>query len=225
MVFWLSIFLSSICILKTKKSERQVGRWDVLFFLSSWQIFDLLIWRDYLAQSNIGNPFEISALLQILLTIWYIKRRGILIGLSFSKKDFSIVLKSLAILALILIPVGLQSGFLKFNPRLEINHLANTALGYYLFVAPSEELIFRGVLQNLLERSVRPWLALLISNILFATIYTHVAGGNQFPNWHYVGMAFIAGLAYGGSYLVSRKIWTPILVHGSADTIWRIFLT
>jgi hypothetical protein len=60
MVFWLSIFLSSICILKTKKSERQVGRWDVLFFLSSWQIFDLLIWRDYLAQSNIGNASNSS---------------------------------------------------------------------------------------------------------------------------------------------------------------------
>ncbi|MBI4992442.1 MAG: CPBP family intramembrane metalloprotease [Candidatus Harrisonbacteria bacterium] len=225
MVFWVSIAISVFAIFKSKDTYK-INHWDALFLLSSWQVFNLGYWQKYLATTAVANPYNIAAVILILLSIWFIHRRKINLGkVEFSKKSALIAILSLGILTKILIPAGLLLGFLKFNPRLEPNHIISTAIGYYLFVAPSEELIFRGIIFNLLERHFNKWPALFTSTALFAVIYTHLSGNSTFPNWQYVGMAFIAGLVYGISYMKSRNILVPIFIHGSVDTIWRIFLS
>ena len=225
MIFWISIALSVFAILKSKASHN-INRWDALFLLSSWQVFNLGYWQKYLATTAVTDPYNTAATILVLLSIWFIRRRKIDLGkIELSKKSALAAMLSLGVLTKILIPAGLLLGFLKFNPRLEPSHIISTAIGYYLFVAPNEELIFRGIIFNLLEKYFKKWVALLISTALFAFIYTHISGNEIFPNWQYAGMAFIAGLAYGISYMKSRNILVPIFVHGSVDTIWRIFLT
>lgn len=224
MIFWLSIGLSVSCILKTKNTE-SLNRWDILFFLSSWQIFNLKLWQSYLADSINGDPYALAAVILILLASWYAIRRKIKLGFNFSKNDCWVVLYSLGGLALILIPLGLTAGFLKINPEFHQRPFLQIALGYFLLVAPSEELIFRGLMMNLLRKTFTDLPALFLTTLLFAGIYTHLSGNGVFPNWTYVGFAFIAGLSYGISYLESQSILVPIFIHGSVDTIWRIFLS
>jgi len=224
MIFWLSILLSIFCILQTKYSDKGLNRWDILFLLSSWQIFNFGEWETYFSDS-VTAPYEISAGMLSLLALWYIYRRGITLGIKFSKSDFLLILKSLVLLSLILIPVGLYVGFLKFNPNLNTKFIICTTFEYILFVGLTEELVFRGILQNLLEKSLKTPYAIIITSGLFAIIYSHITGGSGFPNWTYVSFAFVAGLAYGTAYVKSRSIWVPIIIHGLVDTIWRVILS
>ncbi|MBI3046234.1 MAG: CPBP family intramembrane metalloprotease [Candidatus Harrisonbacteria bacterium] len=224
MLFWLSIALSLCCILKTKNTN-SLNRWDILFFLSSWQIFNLKIWQNYLIDLGLGYAYEISATILILLALFYLKNRGIKLNFSFSKYELLLIRDYLAMLAVLILPIGFAIGFLKFHPIENPKLILETFAGYFLFVAPSEELIFRGLILNLLRKWVNDWLALLITTAIFACIYSHLSGGGIFPNWKYVGLAFLAGLIYGLAYLESENIIVPILVHGATDAVWRIFLS
>ncbi len=223
MLFWLSILCSFLCILKTKDNH-PLNRWDALFFLSSWETFNWKIWQRYLADAT-AYPYEISSLLCLLLACLYLLRRNIRIDISVTYENLKYAALYIVVLSLLLIPVGLHVGFLRFHPRLEIAHVENTVISYFLFVAPVEELMFRGLVFNLLRRAMDAEIALLYSTLLFATAYSHISGGGVFPNIPYAAMAFVAGGVYGLSYMKTRTLAVPILIHGTVDTIWRIFLT
>jgi len=223
MAFWLSIAISIFCILKIERSH-QWNKWDTLFMLSSWQIFNLKFWQNYLG-SYANYSYEISASICFLLAVIYAYRRGLNINYRFSWVELKKLFWWLAALAAILIPLGLKMNFLKFNPRLDPGFIVWTTVSYFLFVATIEEIIFRGIIFNLLRRHMQDWCALLITTFLFATIYTHICGYGWIPNFRYVGMAFIAGLAYGLSYMKTKSIVAPMVIHGAVDAIWRIFLS
>lgn len=223
MAFWLSIALSMTCILKTQKTH-QWNRWDILFLLSSWQMFNFKIWQNYIG-AYLDYSYEISATLCFLLAVGYAYRRGLEIDYSFTWPELKKLFWWLAALAGILIPLGLKMNFLKFNPRLDPQFIIWTAVSYLLFVATVEEIIFRGIILNLFRRQMKDWCALLITTVLFATIFSHICGHGLFPNFRYVGLAFIAGLVYGLVYVKTKSLVAPIVVHGSVDAIWRIFLS
>jgi len=223
MAFWLSIALSIGCILKTKKTD-QWNRWDLLFLLSSWQMFNFRIWQNYVATS-LPYSYEISASLCFLLAVCYAHRRRLDIKYTFSWPELKKLFWWVAALAVILIPIGLKINFLKFNFHSDPEFIIWTTVGYLFFVATVEEIIFRGIIFNLLRRKMCDLVAILITTILFATIYSHICSGNSFPNFKYVFMAFIAGLAYGLAYLKTKSIVAPIIIHGFVDAVWRIFLS
>lgn len=224
MIFWLSVFLSLLCILKTE-SEGRINRWDILFFLSSWQMFNFKIWQNYLATAQVSDPYRIASLLCALLTVFYLIRRGIKISAKISSEAVKEWLMLTGILLGMLLPIGFSMGFLRWHPNLEMNFLMATLLDYFIFVAIVEELVWRGFIFNLLKRICGDALALGITTALFATIFSHIAGGGYFPNWPYAGMAFLAGGAYGISYHRTGNILVPILLHGTVDSIWRIFFS
>ncbi|MBU6142327.1 CPBP family intramembrane metalloprotease, partial [Patescibacteria group bacterium] len=199
MLFYISIAVSLYCILKTKRTH-QWNRWDTLFLLSSWEAFNFKVWQHTLAPVT-GYGYEVAALLCLGLSAWYAKRRGIDIGYTMPAGELGRIMRWLALLAVIIIPLGLWLGFITGNTKPDWSAAIPTIAEYILFVGTIEEIVFRGIIFNLLRRSMKTWLALLITTILFATIATHIAGYGTFPNWRYVGMAFVAGLAYGLVYL------------------------
>ncbi len=199
---------------------------DLIFLIVSWQMFNLGVWQNYIAGVFPLYPYNIAAIILIYFSLFYLKRREIDLGNSgFSKKDFWAVLVSLGALLAVLLPIGFRLEFLRFNPRLDFNFIGSTVLGYVLFVAPAEELVFRGIILNLLRRKFKNFLALVVSSFFFAIIYTHFCGGGKCWNLPYMGLAFVAGMVYGISYLKSKNILVPILVHGLTDSIWRIFFS
>jgi membrane protease YdiL (CAAX protease family) len=221
-IFWVSLAGALLCIVKTCRSKK-INRWDALFFLSAWQSYNLEFWEYYLGGFTGSSGYYSASTLLILLAITYAKRRGISLGVGLSKADFFCYLRHFAALT-ILIPIGLGVGFLRLHLVTDAKTILESFISYFLFVAPNEELIFRGIVFNLLARTLNPWPALWITTAIFATIYTHLSGQGTFPNWTYVAFAFVAGLGYGHSYLKTRKIIVPILLHGTVDTIWKLCL-
>jgi len=116
---------------------------------------------------------------------------GIWVGLSF------------AILCAVEIPLAQMLRFAHFHPdAAALRHLPVRGLVIFLFIAWPEEFIFRGLLQNLLSRSLRSstrgW---VISSLIFGLAHL---GLDRFPNWSYFLLATIAGLVYGRACLQSR---------------------
>lgn len=74
-----------------------------------------------------------------------------------------------------------------------------------VFAAVGEEILFRGVIQNMLTNWLqKPWVAILITSFLFSFIHFQFYG--FFPR-----MAL--GAVLGIAYYYSQSLWVPILMH------------
>ncbi len=129
--------------------------------------------------------------------------------------------KQLAYFSLIAIPLGFGMRFIAWHPRKEgILGFFSTFVGIFLFIAVAEELFFRGVLQNLLEKSMAGRYAPRgVASAIFGLSHIH----HGFPNWRYVIMAAIAGWFYGTAWHNRRSIVASSITHAAVDTLWRHF--
>jgi uncharacterized protein len=87
-------------------------------------------------------------------------------------------------------------------------------------VALPEELFFRGLTQNLLERHLGKTRALLLASVLFGL--SHFNKGAAF-NWRYVLLATIAGIFYGRAWRAQRRLCSSSITHASVDTVWSLW--
>jgi len=122
---------------------------------------------------------------------------------------------------MIAIPLGIKIGFLTYSPTMQrVRSLPLSALGILLFTAWPEEFLFRGVLQNLLSRTLKnQWLGLILASVIFGL--SHILHA-PFPNWKYVLLATIAGIFYGNAWMKSRSLLPGAIVHGLVDISWHV---
>ncbi len=130
------------------------------------------------------------------------------------------VLFNFAAIALLVIPLGEAIGFIQFEPHwAQAKSVPFVGLGILLFTAWPEEFLFRGLLQNLLARSLRSgaggW---ILASLLFGL--AHISN-DHFPNWRYVLLAAIAGLFYGRAWSKTGSLFPAALLHGLVDTTWH----
>ncbi len=127
-----------------------------------------------------------------------------------------------ALFAAVGIPLGLMTGFLE--PRDDLPRILEVILaacGIYFFTGIPEETLFRGFLQNFLERLTgRALAALLLCSVLFGI--AHLNNG-PVPDWRYALLATLAGLAYGWVYLKTRRISAAAVTHALVDVTWSMF--
>ena len=127
---------------------------------------------------------------------------------------------------LVLCPVamflGVLSGFIKVSENFASPAtLGLTALGIFIFIAVPEELLFRGIIQNILEKEVgHRNLALGMTALIFGA--AHLNNGPS-PDWRYFLLATLAGWFYGRAYIKTRNLMAPALVHTLVDVAWRGF--
>jgi uncharacterized protein len=121
----------------------------------------------------------------------------------------------------IAVPLGMQMGFLKFDPTIaRLRSLPLATVGITFFTAWPEEFLFRGVLQNLLSRSLKnQWAGLAIAAVIFG--FSHIMHA-PFPNWKYVFLATIAGLFYGHVWMKTGSLFPGALVHALVDVSWHV---
>jgi membrane protease YdiL (CAAX protease family) len=81
-----------------------------------------------------------------------------------------------------------------------------------LFVAPAEELVFRGVAQGLLKRSFGSVPGIVCSSALFGVGHYLAAGSGD--AWTLVLVSGTLGLILGTIYEHTENIAVPILAHG-----------
>jgi membrane protease YdiL (CAAX protease family) len=123
----------------------------------------------------------------------------------------------------IVIPLGLLLHFIHFHPGWPQPWLAPIPAAWiftFIFVALPEELFFRGLVQNLLERRLGRYGALVAASILFGL--SHFNKGAHF-NWRYVLLAAIAGVFYGRAWREKHRLFASSVTHASVDTVWSLW--
>jgi membrane protease YdiL (CAAX protease family) len=148
---------------------------------------------------------------------------GVGFSLLLRKHDVVIGFREFAWYLPIALTLGLWLQFLHVHATLpRITTLLFAYIFTFLFIAIPEELFFRGWLQNLLERRLGRWPALLLTSILFGL--SHFNKRAVHFNWRYVLLAAIAGLFYGRAWRQERRVGASAITHTCVDTVWSQWL-
>jgi hypothetical protein len=163
------------------------------------------------------------ALLVLLLYIVTLSQRLPDVGFTFSlnRRDWREVLINFALFAVIAIPVGLITQFIRPSTQLpEPLFIIGQGLFIFLLIALPEEILFRGVIHRYLERVLR-WAqlpTLILSSVIFGA--SHL---NNPPNvGYYFILASIAGFFYGRTFLRTGKVVPAAIVHLLVDWMWSV---
>jgi membrane protease YdiL (CAAX protease family) len=121
----------------------------------------------------------------------------------------------------IAIPAGIAMKFIAFDASMaRLRSLPLAVVGITLFTAWPEEFLFRGVLQNLLSRTLNnQWAGLAVASVVFGL--SHILHA-PFPNWKYVILATIAGFFYGHAWMKSGSLLPGALIHALVDISWHL---
>jgi len=198
---------------------------DALAVLAIWLPLELGWLRDVWPWPAGAGAFSMTAILgvDVAVILFVSIRRLEGVGYSFAirRADLREAFWNLLMFLAIGIPIGLSTGFIA------VTHGAKSLLefvvqfvGIFLVIAVPEELLFRGLIQNLLERLLPPTYALLLAALIFGL--SHVNNGPT-PDWRYVLLATIAGIFYGRAYHRSGGLMAGCLVHAAVDAIHRVF--
>ena len=148
------------------------------------------------------------------------------IGFTFrlTRRDALLALASFALFFPFALVVGTATGFVPFEPHWpDWPMVVPVALGVTLMVALPEEILFRGIIQNLLQRTATTArgraTAMLVASILFGL--THLNNHPLF-DWRYIFLATVAGIAYGVVYNRTGKVTASAITHGLVDVVWRL---
>ncbi len=148
---------------------------------------------------------------------------GVGYDLHLRPRDLGIGLRECAFYAPVAIALGLKIGFLHLHPLMPSLPRVTAALVFtFFFIAVPEELFFRGWIQNLLERRIGRYPALLLTAALFGL--AHFNKRSVHFNWRYVVLAAIAGIFYGRAWRQERRVGASAITHACVDTIWSIWL-
>jgi len=148
---------------------------------------------------------------------------GVGFDLRLRLKDLGIGLREVAFYAPIALALGLCLGFLHFHPGWPAPGRAAAAWIFtFFFIAVPEELFFRGWLQNLLEKRVGRYSALLLTACLFGL--AHFNKRATIFNWRYVVLAALAGIFYGRAWRQQRRVGASAVTHATVDTLWSLWL-
>jgi predicted Abi (CAAX) family protease len=157
------------------------------------------------------------------------------LGESFRTSPFQASLQSWALVPLFIllsVAIGFGTGLLKIEP---LNSKIAPLLPITLFIFPSllEEVFFRGILipRNVLAFGVgKAARAVVISSVAFvvwhplnALAFNHSAIPVFLDPWFLLIVSAL-GLTCGFSYVVSRSIWVPVIIHWATVTVWVLLL-
>jgi membrane protease YdiL (CAAX protease family) len=93
----------------------------------------------------------------------------------------------------------------------------------FVGTALPEEILFRSLIQNwLMQRYGFTTRMLLVSGFIFGC--AHLDNGPQpLPNWRYMILATIAGVAYGKAFQKSSSVFSSVTCHALVDATKHIF--
>jgi hypothetical protein len=140
-------------------------------------------------------------------------------------QDLKNALLGLLAYAIVGIPLGIGLGFLRYGPEAPpLLEMLSGLLAGYLLVALVEEMLFRGVIQNLLaERWQKPYVGLVFAAVIFGLAHLNNAtSGFSEPNWAYAIMASLAGLSYGWVWMRTDKVTASAITHALVNFMWWI---
>lgn len=168
----------------------------------------------------LGKVLLVDAGLYGFLGVRQLKGTGFDFRLQWS--DWKVGFRELLFFAPVVIMLGLALGFIQ--PHANWPHAGTVILRWiaiFFFVAVPEELFFRTWVQNLLERRLGRYGALVAASVLFGLSHFNKRNpvGQHF-NWRYVLLATIAGIFYGRAWRERRRITASTITHTCVDWLW-----
>ena len=139
-------------------------------------------------------------------------------------------------LTLLFALVALPVGYLGSLYRVQVLDGQTACIAFFalfLFPALLEESFFRGILipNNTKQRGAK---TILFVTLLSATLFTlwhplnalTVNPGAQalFCDPYFLAIVFCLGIICSLSYILSRSLWVPIIIHWLTVVVWVIFL-
>lgn len=235
---------------KENPKFQTITPWDWAALLAFWIPFDLH-WIPLRPLEERPDWGLIAVSCAVLATIWWYHTRGMKgmklefsFGTNFLLKDIIKGLTAYAILAPILLWLGLRIKFLVLKPFVLEAYNANTLPSVvcdhlwdlvflrsfvliFMTIALSEEFLFRSCIQNFLEQKLHNRAnTILWASLLFGLAHLNNHATSLAPsgwNWKYFIMATIAGVFYGTAFHFGKSILTSMLVHTLIDTTWHTF--
>jgi CAAX protease family protein len=124
--------------------------------------------------------------------------------------------------AAIAIPLGLAIGFIRYSFTASKLYAAPLGfLGIFFFTALPEEFVFRGLIQNWIDRTTqRQAFSLVAASIIFGA--SHLNNGPPLPNYKYFLMATVAGVFYGRAWRTTGSLMSSSFTHALVDTFWTV---
>ena len=169
--------------------------------------------------------YGVSVTLGLILFVVARRLEGTKYNVPLSWKDIRNALLGFALVAPVLIVLGRAIGFLvpfHLPTRFSAPAIVFTFLVILAATALPEEILFRGFIQNSLMQKLGPNTStLLLAAFIFGC--AHLDNGPQpLPNWRYMILATIAGIAYGKVFQASSSIFASAILHALVDTVKHV---
>jgi membrane protease YdiL (CAAX protease family) len=148
--------------------------------------------------------------------------------LLFSFEDFKFGGKLFLLFGVVALPIATLTGFGNWQRMLSLHQTypsippllvyAILPVGMYFGVALIEESLFRGILQNLLSKTLgKPWIAWALASVVFGIV--HFKFGSPVL---YTIFATCAGGVYGYAYMKTGRIMPGAITHAMVNSLWLI---
>jgi CAAX protease family protein len=174
-----------------------------------------------------GQPgHALDGLLGVLLAVYSFQVVRALPGIGYRLiprgRDWFLAGSGVLLLLPLAIALSVLTGFLRPSSHVpSAPAVLARILGIFLVTAVPEELLFRGLLQNLLLRwTDRPILSLNLAAMVFGLAHLNVGAH---PDWRLVLLATLAGVLYGWLFRVSGGLMAPALAHTFINSIWTVW--
>lgn len=220
------VLLPAAVLLTIRQPVQRLLWQDALVILSLWLPLDFRWMRDVWGWPSYSLAYSMNSLLATGLAVFLFvcvrRLEGVGYRCHFDRQDGWIGIRNFLLFAPVAIPIGLLTGFITISGRpLSGSQALLSALGIFFLIAIPEELLFRGIIQNFLEKTLRkPVVALIVTSLIFGA--AHLNNGPK-PDWRYFLLASLAGMFYGNAYQRTRGLLAPAIVHTLVDTVWRAF--
>jgi membrane protease YdiL (CAAX protease family) len=218
--------LGPACLLMPSGRAPQRLTWpDALCILALWLPLDFRLFRDAWSWPAGGAGYTLNVVLAVdvalLLFVAFRRLDGVGYRMRIGRKDVAAFAFNFAMCVALTVTIGLATGFVRFNPDTTALAFVLSFVSIFLTIALPEELLFRGLIQNFLQKT---WgnagRALVVASVIFGL--AHLNNG-PYPDWRYALLASVAGFFYGRAYIQSGGLMAAALVHASIDAVWRGF--
>ncbi len=203
---------------------------DFVIILLLWLPLEFSLGASVIPKAQQGFFHTVAYGIAILLGLWlfliFRETPGMKYNPPSAMRDWTNPLIGYAIVAPVLIPIGLWLGFIQpfhIPPNLTGSFVLSRFLLILAATALPEEILFRSLIQNCVMRRLGfNNSALLLSAVIFGCAHLN-NGGGSLPNWRYAIMATIAGLAYGKVFDKSGSVFSSAILHALVNTSKHVF--
>lgn len=232
--FYLFVPTSFVVTLKHRrvKDSKKLSWVDFLVVLMIWLPIELSfstgILKYYFGESWHILAYGSAITLALFLFLTFRCLDGMKLVLPHSNKDIFWPVAGFAVSVIVLIPLGLMTGFLgDFKGLLILKSTAGLlTVGGQFFrilagVALPEEILFRSLIQNwMMQKFGASNFVLFCSAVIFGA--SHLNNGG-WPNWRYALIATVAGCIYGKVFQKSNSVFSSAALHAAVNTVRHMF--